>query len=104
MDRNPQFLWVDDANCRGLHPDTFFPVGRIGRRGNGPAKDTEAAETAVAQQYCWGDGDPRRVCPVREQCLQYALDSRHLHGVWGGTTENERRAMLGLKPRQNSAA
>lgn len=32
-------------------------------------------------------------CVVREQCLDYALDNPDLQGVWGGTSEQERRAM-----------
>lgn len=36
----------------------------------------------------------RRDCPVIEQCLMHALSTREWHGVWGGTTEHERRIML----------
>ncbi|MFI1259063.1 WhiB family transcriptional regulator [Streptomyces netropsis] len=34
-----------------------------------------------------------RRCPVMEQCLQWALESRQDSGVWGGLSEDERRAM-----------
>jgi len=30
-------------------------------------------------------------CPVRQQCLAFALDTRQVHGVWGGMSEDERR-------------
>ncbi len=30
-------------------------------------------------------------CQVRRECLQYALATRQLHGVWGGTTEDNAR-------------
>jgi hypothetical protein len=30
-------------------------------------------------------------CPVRQQCLAFALDTRQNHGVWGGMSEEERR-------------
>jgi len=33
-------------------------------------------------------------CPVRAECLEYALDTREAYGIWGGATEDERRAML----------
>lgn len=33
-------------------------------------------------------------CPVREACLDYALEHRIDHGVWGGTSERERRRIL----------
>jgi WhiB family transcriptional regulator, redox-sensing transcriptional regulator len=31
------------------------------------------------------------VCPVRRECLQFALATRQAHGVWGGMSEHERR-------------
>ena len=30
-------------------------------------------------------------CPVRAQCLEYALRNKESHGIWGGTTPEERR-------------
>jgi len=35
-------------------------------------------------------------CPVREQCLEWALDHEE-HGVWGGLTKKERRSLLELR-------
>ena len=64
--------WRELAACRGADLDLFFPD-----RG-------ESAEPA------------RRVCarcPVREPCLDYAISNRITHGVWGGLTERERRAL-----------
>jgi WhiB family redox-sensing transcriptional regulator len=34
------------------------------------------------------------VCPVQVECLEYAIRTREPHGVWGGLSEMERRAML----------
>ena len=34
-----------------------------------------------------------RQCDVREECLQYAIDSNQEYGIWGGLTEEERRYM-----------
>ena len=33
-------------------------------------------------------------CPVLDTCLEYALTERIEHGVWGGTSERERRRIL----------
>ena len=33
-------------------------------------------------------------CPVRPECLEYALEVRETHGIWGGLNEMERRALL----------
>jgi WhiB family redox-sensing transcriptional regulator len=32
-------------------------------------------------------------CPVRAQCLEYALRNKESYGVWGGTTPEQRRRM-----------
>ena len=42
---------------------------------------------AEAKAICAG-------CPARDACLAYALDAGEAYGVWGGLTEDERRAML----------
>lgn len=38
-----------------------------------------------------------RSCPVRERCLDYALDNREPYGIWGALTERERRKLLAKK-------
>jgi WhiB family redox-sensing transcriptional regulator len=67
--------WWEAAACRTADPDLFFPVSSVG-----PGRD----EVARAKEVCAG-------CRVRRQCLQFALATRQAHGVWGGTTEEERR-------------
>ena len=64
--------WRELAACRGADLDLFFP---------------ERGETAEpARRVC-------ARCPVREPCLDYAVSNRIIHGVWGGLTERERRAL-----------
>ena len=46
------------------------------------------------------------VCPVRSACLDYALTTGQKFGIWGGTSERERRLLrreMGLKPRRRAA-
>jgi WhiB family transcriptional regulator, redox-sensing transcriptional regulator len=69
--------WRDHAACRGLDPDLFFPVSSSGAS----LTDIEAAKR-VCQR-----------CPVRTPCLHWALDLGQVSGIWGGTTEEERRAL-----------
>jgi WhiB family transcriptional regulator, redox-sensing transcriptional regulator len=69
--------WRDDASCRDTDPDLFFPVGTTG-----PAVDQIASAKAVCD-----------VCPAKDPCLQFALVSNQDSGVWGGTTEDERRKL-----------
>ena len=67
--------WRRSAACREADPDLFFPVSLAG-----PGRD----EACRAKAIC-------AACQVRRQCLQFALATRQTHGVWGGTTEEERR-------------
>jgi WhiB family redox-sensing transcriptional regulator len=47
----------------------------------------ERGETnARAKSYC-------AKCPVRAECLDYAIDHDIRHGIWGGKSERERRAI-----------
>ncbi len=62
--------WRKHAACQGIDPEVFYPV-----------TDEEAEEAkAICDQ-----------CVVREACLEHALAHREREGVWGGTTERERR-------------
>lgn len=69
--------WRHDAACRDSDPELFFPIGNTG-----PA----LIQIEQAKQVC-------RSCPVISECLQWALDSGQEAGVWGGTSEDERRLM-----------
>ena len=72
--------WASDAACRGIGPDELFVRG---------------AEQHRAKQVC-------QSCPVRTECLAEALDNQIEWGVWGGTTERERRALLRRRPNVTS--
>lgn len=65
--------WRTRGACQAADPETFFPA------------PLEAADAAV--QLCGR-------CPVSGACLAWALSVGDCHGVWGGTTARERRAML----------
>lgn len=69
--------WRDRAACLTVDPELFFPVGNTG-----PAVDQIDRAKAVCSH-----------CPVTEYCLQYALDTNQDSGVWGGLSEDERRAL-----------
>jgi WhiB family redox-sensing transcriptional regulator len=65
-----QWTWRHEAACRDFDTDVFFP------------DSDENAGPAIA--IC-------ATCPVREQCLDFALSTNQADGIWGGTTETERR-------------
>lgn len=68
--------WRHQAACRGTDPDIFFPNGTTGPM-------WREVERAIA--IC-------RTCPVQGACREWALRTNQDVGVWGGMTENERRA------------
>ncbi|WP_328921161.1 WhiB family transcriptional regulator [Streptomyces sp. NBC_00208] len=69
--------WRMQAACRDEDPDLFFPIGSTG-----PA----LVQTEEAKAVCDG-------CPVREPCLEWAMEHGQDSGVWGGLGEAERRAL-----------
>ncbi len=79
-------VWRAKAACSGLPTEDFFPVGSTGT-----ALDRIAAAKAVCA-----------ACPVRAPCLDYALDTGQQDGIWGGLSEDERRAERRRRQRRGS--
>lgn len=71
--------WMDRGACKGCL-DLFFP-----ERGQ---------STKEAKAVCWGG------CPVREICLEYALDIGVKDGIWGGMSERQRRRIRSQRRQQ----
>jgi WhiB family redox-sensing transcriptional regulator len=71
--------WMVKGKCRGMPPETFYPS-------DGPGG------VITAKNICWGR-DGQGECPVRAECLAYALEYDERFGVWGGTSERERRRL-----------
>ena len=69
--------WREQASCRDTDPDLFFPVGTTG-----PAVEQIEAAKAVCHE-----------CSAREACLEFALVTNQESGIWGGTSEEERRKL-----------
>lgn len=70
--------WRSRGACLSVDPELFFPLSSVG-----PA----AGQLSQAKSVCTR-------CPVRAKCLDFALATRQVHGVWGGTSEDERRRIL----------
>ena len=62
--------WMAEGRCRDLPPETFFPSDGVG--------------VDVARRIC-------AECEMKAPCLEYAMANHIDHGVWGGTSERERR-------------
>jgi WhiB family transcriptional regulator, redox-sensing transcriptional regulator len=79
--------WREDAACGDVDPDLFFPIGT-----NGAA----LSQIQEAKRIC-------RDCPAQLPCLAWALDHRVADGVWGGTTEDERRVIRSHRARKKAS-
>jgi WhiB family redox-sensing transcriptional regulator len=69
--------WRDNAACRDTDPDLFFPIGTTG-----PAVDQIDSAKAVCDR-----------CDAQAACLEFALATNQESGIWGGTSEEERRRL-----------
>ena len=65
--------WMNSGHCADKPPELFFPSDGVG--------------VEVAKKVC-------ESCPMQARCLEYALENRIDHGVWGGTSERQRRRIL----------
>jgi WhiB family redox-sensing transcriptional regulator len=70
---SPPDHWQERSACYGLDPEIFFP--------------TTEEEAGLALSYCG-------VCRVKDMCLAWALQNGERYGVWGGTTEQQRRRLI----------
>jgi len=64
--------WMDKALCREVDYELFFP--------------NAGGNSGKARKVCGR-------CDVKVQCLNYALTFPSMIGIWGGTTEKQRRLM-----------
>lgn len=71
----PDLSWRREASCRDTSPELFFPIGTTG---------LAIDQIEAARLVCMG-------CPARVQCLEFALSTNQDSGVWGATSEEERR-------------
>ncbi len=67
--------WQERALCAQTDPEAFFPE--------------KGGSTREAKQMCTR-------CEVRDECLDYALAHDERFGIWGGTSERERRRLKRL--------
>ncbi|GAA3569046.1 WhiB family transcriptional regulator [Amycolatopsis ultiminotia] len=70
--------WLARAACQDEDPELFFPISDVGPG----ARQVERAKAVCAR------------CPVRQECLSYALGNGLTNGIFGGTTELERRKLV----------
>lgn len=69
------YTWRKEALCRDTDPELFFPVGSTG----------QALQQITAAKSVCGE------CTVKTECLEFAIETNQDCGIWGGTSEEERR-------------
>jgi WhiB family redox-sensing transcriptional regulator len=75
--------WQDHAACRDLDQRLFFEAAHEG-------SSHRALRVRTAKAVCAG-------CPVRGECLSFALSGPERYGIWGGLTAGE-RALVAQRP------
>lgn len=72
--------WRDQAECRTVDPDLFFPISTTAEG---------LRQTEVAKRVCQN-------CLVRQECLAWAVQTGQPSGIWGGLSEHERDQRFGI--------
>lgn len=67
--------WRNEAACSGYPNSLFFPTS-----------DAAKSQVERAKEVCGS-------CEVTEECLEYAFETNQRAGIWGGTTEDERKSL-----------
>lgn len=80
--------WRHRAECLDEDPELFFPIGNTG---------AALVQIEHAKSFC-------RRCQVVAVCRSWALTSGQDAGVWGGLSEDERRALRRRTARQRRAS
>ncbi len=73
-----EVAWQTRAACRGPNTDFFYPPSKAERKSEKIERERRAKEICAR-------------CEVVQECLDYSIRIRELHGIWGGLTERERR-------------
>lgn len=77
----PDQSWKNKAACVGMPAEFFYP-------------ENSTIISKEAKQLCW------EACPVREECLKFAIEVPEMHGMWGGLTPKQRRPLRAIYLKQ----
>jgi WhiB family transcriptional regulator, redox-sensing transcriptional regulator len=81
LELTPTTDWQQRGLCRADDSEIFFPPAHFEHKPEREAREAKAKAICTA-------------CPVRVECLTWALAVREPYGVWGGASEGERKQML----------
>ncbi len=86
-----QLEWQEDALCRQYSVELFFGPDLVETELEKQEREAEAK--AICQQ-----------CPVREPCLEFAIETNQKNGIWGGMTDKERASLKRRRARARRAS
>lgn len=91
MRHEPEHAWRYDAKCMDLETNYIDAKGDVGDIFY-PPRDRRLYKPIAdkAKAICWGTGEADPPCPVRKQCLLYAISMEDTHGIFGGMSHRER--------------
>ena len=82
-----EYGWQWRAACRGEDANLFFPPNHVEEKQERILRERRAKEICAT-------------CPVRIECLEYAVRTQEPHGIWGGLNELERRLLIRERERE----
>ena len=80
VESDEQLEWQEDAACREYDNILFFGAE------DGESELERQTREAHAKTICNG-------CPVRQPCLEFAMETNQKYGIWGGYTDKERGSL-----------
>lgn len=86
-----QLEWQEEALCRQYSVDLFFGPDHA------ESEIDRQAREAHAKSIC-------QRCPVKEPCLEYAMETAQKYGIWGGMTDKERSSLKRRRARARRAS
>jgi WhiB family redox-sensing transcriptional regulator len=82
--------WQEDAACSAYDNLLFFGE-------EGESELEKQARESQAKKIC-------QTCPVKEPCLEFAMETNQKYGIWGGLTDKERASLKRRRARARRAS
>jgi WhiB family redox-sensing transcriptional regulator len=95
--------WMDDGACIEVLKPHYDALKRGEIDGNELDRRNIFFPTRQNTQVAQEAKKVCATCLVKSECLEYAMEWNIMHGVWGGTSEKDRRDMRRRRQRGGAA-